>query len=203
MIRSFLILWNVLTEAWIRRCGYCRSRVAGLACNCKSRIARKLSEKKMSIRGLNVLCALWFGLMAGFFFAYSATVMPGLAGPSPQNGMAAMQAINDAVANPFFASGFWVALALAAVGALISLIVRPEGWAFLLLGCALYGLGVFITTGAGNVPLNRALAVLDPASAEGLAAWARYQADWTQLNHVRMAAAFCAAGLVLIPLLRR
>jgi uncharacterized membrane protein len=196
-------MWNVLTESRIPGRVHCALKGKGIALNLKSRIACQQSEKKMSIRGLSVVCALWFGLMAGFFFAYSSTVMPGLEGLTAGNGMAAMQAINDAVANPFFAAGFWVALALAAVGALVSLVLRQDGWAFLLLGCAVYGLGVFVTTGGGNVPLNRALAVLDPASDEGLAAWARYQADWTSLNNLRMAAAFCAAALVLVPLLRK
>ena len=147
-------------------------------------------------------CTLWFGLMAGFFFSYSATVMPGLELLAPSRGMGAMQSINAAVANPFFASGFWVALGLAIVGLGYAVIKREDGWEYLFAGCALYILGSFVVTGAGNVPMNRALEVLPPTGEANLLEWSIYLRDWTSLNHVRMGASFFAAAIVLAPLLR-
>ena len=54
------------------------------------------------------LCALWTGVMAGFFYAFSVLVMPGLERKesSPPAAMAAMQGINNAVQNPLFALFF-------------------------------------------------------------------------------------------------
>ena len=80
-------------------------------------------------------CALWFAVMASFFFAFSTTVMPELSLAAAKPGMVALQAINIAVRNTLFAAGFWVALALALAGALLSTIRRQPGWPFLLLGC--------------------------------------------------------------------
>lgn len=151
------------------------------------------------MRLLSLLCALWFALMSGFFFAFSSTVMPGLALMPDEPGMRAMQAINIAVANPLFAAGFWVALLLAVVSGGAALALRRPGWMFLLGGCLIYVAGAFLTTAGGNVPLNRALEVLSSDSPEGAAAWASYQPDWTFLNHIRMAAAFLAAAVVLVP----
>ena len=147
-------------------------------------------------------CALWFALMAGFFFAFSATVMPGLSLAAAEPGMVAMQGINMAVRNPLFAAGFWVPLALALAGALLSTIQRQPGWPFLLLGCLTYLGGVFIVTATGNVPLNRELASMSAGLADNWSHWSRYQADWTRLNHVRMTAAFLAAVMTLIPFVR-
>lgn len=149
-----------------------------------------------------ILCALWFALMSGFFFAFSSTVMPGLALLQDAQGIDAMQAINRAVSNPFFAAGFWVALALASIGAGVAVVRRAPGWMFLLAGCLIYIAGAFITTGAGNVPLNRALEAVSPGSAEALAAWERFQLQWTSLNNLRMAAGFVAAAVVLFPFLK-
>ena len=42
---------------------------------------------------------LWVGVMAGFFYAFSAVVMPGLSAADPAVAIEAMQAINAAVRN--------------------------------------------------------------------------------------------------------
>ncbi|WP_269584442.1 anthrone oxygenase family protein [Roseibium sp. Sym1] len=149
---------------------------------------------------ISAASTLWFALMAGFFFAFSSTVMPGLSLSAPDPGMIAMQEINIAVRNAMFAAGFWVALALAAAGALLSPIRRQPGWPFLFLGCLVYLAGVFAVTAAANVPMNRELATMPAGLAESMAYWSRYQTDWTLFNHVRMAAAFLAAAIVMIPL---
>ena len=50
-----------------------------------------------------------------------------------------------------------------------------------------------IVTFAFNVPLNDALATVDPASPEGANRWASYLVTWTNWNHVRTAGAILAA----------
>lgn len=146
--------------------------------------------------------ALWFALMAGFFFAFSSTVMPGLSMAAAEPGIIAMQEINSAVRNPLFAAGFWLALLLAITGAGLSIIRRQPGWPFVLLGCVVYLCGVFAITAAGNVPLNRELAPLSAGLAENWSFWNRYQSDWAWFNHIRMISAFLSAAMVMIPVFR-
>lgn len=72
---------------------------------------------------------------------------------------------------------------------------EQPGGLYLLTGSLLYLIGTLGVTGLGNVPLNDALAVIQPASAEGAQVWSRYLSDWTFWNHVRTAAAFLAAAM--------
>ncbi len=58
-------------------------------------------------------------------------------------------------------------------------------------------------TVVGNIPLNDALAIVAPDSAEGTTLWTRYLTDWTFWNHVRTAAALLAATLFAIALYHR
>jgi uncharacterized membrane protein len=53
---------------------------------------------------------------------------------------------------------------------------------------------------AGNVPLNDALAQVEPSSVEGAQLWTRYLADWAKWNHVRTLAGLLAAALFIIRL---
>ena len=64
-------------------------------------------------------------------------------------------------------------------------------------GAALYVAGVLGVTIAGNVPLNDALARLDPAQADVAARWREYVRRWTRLNHARVLAGVAAATLLL------
>jgi uncharacterized membrane protein len=56
---------------------------------------------------------------------------------------------------------------------------------------------------AGNIPLNDALAVVNPDSAEGATLWAKYLTDWTFWNHIRTAAAVLAAVLFTLSFFQR
>jgi uncharacterized membrane protein len=49
-----------------------------------------------------VAAALTMGLLAGFFYAYSVSVMPGLGRTDDRTLVDAMQQINEAVENPVF-----------------------------------------------------------------------------------------------------
>jgi uncharacterized membrane protein len=51
-----------------------------------------------------------------------------------------------------------------------------------------------------NVPLNNALAAVDPASADGARLWTAYITSWTFWNHVRTVAALAAAASLIIAL---
>ena len=97
---------------------------------------------------------------------------------------------------------FGVALACLVLGgwALLSLSDGRAGW--LLAGSALYLAGTVLVTMAGNVPLNDALAAVDPDSPEGQREWARYLSAWTTWNSVRAAATIAATALLGVGLLQ-
>ncbi|WP_333416973.1 anthrone oxygenase family protein [Microcoleus sp. MOSTC5] len=50
---------------------------------------------------------------------------------------------------------------------------------------------------AFNVPLNEALAKVEPSSTDGAKLWASYLANCTIWNHIRVAAALAAASLII------
>jgi uncharacterized membrane protein len=150
------------------------------------------------------LSALGSGLVAGFFYAFSTTVMKSLAKlPTPQ-GISAMQTINVVVLNPWFLALF-LGTALACLASIIAALVRWQrpGAGYALSGAVLYLAGTFLVTMLFNVPRNDALAAVDPRSAEGAALWAEYLSSWSLWNHVRTAAALAAAVMFSITLLKR
>ena len=69
-------------------------------------------------------------------------------------------------------------------------------------GAGLYVIGTVLVTMVFNVPLNNALAAVDPASGEGAAVWADYLRTWTNWNHVRTLAALAASGAFISALIR-
>jgi uncharacterized membrane protein len=132
------------------------------------------------------------GLMAGLFFAFSTSVMPGLRRLPPVEGAAAMQQMNRSILNPLFYVVFLgtaLVCLLLAVGAPFS---GRAGTAWIVIGALLYLVGSIGLTMVVNVPMNNRLDAADPASAEGAAIWTDYLSRWTAWNHVRSLA--CAAA---------
>ena len=150
---------------------------------------------------LRLACAVWVGLMAGFFFAFSFVVMPGLGVMEPLAALASMQAINLAVRNAIFAIGFFGALVLCIAVALHALVRRAAPAYLLALAAALiYLVGAFGVTSVCNVPLNGEIAPLDPSRPENAEAMVFYIAEWTLWNHVRTLASLAAFVLLLLSL---
>jgi len=140
--------------------------------------------------------ALGCGLMAGTFFAFSTFVMKALAKLPAERGIAAMQSINVVVLNPLFLGVFVGTTVLCLVlGAAALLRWTQPAAAWLLTGSVLYLVGNLIVTRACNIPLNDALARVDPAAAESANVWQAYVGDWNRWNHVRTITALlgCAA----------
>ena len=155
------------------------------------------------IRVLTLVSALGCGLMAGFFFAFSACVMRALARLPTSGGIVAMQAINVVVINPLFMTAFLGTAAACAALGLSSLLMRHKAGALnLLIGSLFYLVGTVFVTRVFNVPWNDALAAVEPASANAAALWAGYLTRWTAWNHVRTAAALAAAALFTIALVK-
>ena len=153
------------------------------------------------LRVLTLISALGSGLMAGFFFAFSVSVMKAVGRLPPAQGIAAMRSINVVVINPVFMVAFF-GTAVACVAVAISALTawHKPGAAYLLAGGLLYLVGSFLVTIVFNVPRNDALAAVDPASAAGAALWASYLTVWTAWNHVRAAAALAAAAALSVAL---
>ena len=150
---------------------------------------------------LTPAAVLGCGLVAGIFFAFSTFVMSALGRLPAKDGIAAMQAINITVLNPWFYAAFFGTAAACLVLAVLAL----TGWngthtAFLIAGSALYLLGTLLVTIAFNVPLNDQLAKIDPESADGAALWTHYLVRWNSWNHVRTVASLAAAAAYMMAL---
>lgn len=140
------------------------------------------------------------GLMAGLFFAFSTSVMPGLRLLGPADGAAAMQQMNRTILNPLFLlvfMGTGLVCLLLAVGAPFS--GRP-GAAWIVIGGVLYLVGSTGLTMVVNVPMNNRLDAADPTSAEGARIWADYLTRWTAWNHLRALACVAATAALTVGL---
>lgn len=151
-----------------------------------------------------ILAALFCGLMAGFFFAFSFLVMRALEVQPGVAGMPVMQTINVVVFNPIFGIAFSATPAFCVLAMNTALVHRREPAAnYALAGGALYLAGTLYVTVLGNVPLNDALAAVDATSSAAAAMWATYLREWVPWNHLRTAAAFVAAGLLTVGVAKR
>ncbi len=150
---------------------------------------------------LTPAAVLGCGLVAGIFFAFSSFVMRALGRLPAKEGIAAMQAINITVLNPWFFAAFFGT----AVACLVLAVLALTGWngahaAYLIAGSALYLLGTILVTIVFNVPLNDRLAKVDPESTDGTALWTHYLERWNRWNHVRTAASLAAAAAFMVAL---
>ena len=139
--------------------------------------------------------------MAGLVFASSNFVMKALGSLPPAKGIAAMQSINVTVLNPLFLAIF-LGTALASLIVMIYAIARwhDSASAWLLFGGLLYLFGTFLVTIRGNMPLNDALAAVNPESADAVTAWRGYLSRWTTWSHVRAITAPAATTSLTIAL---
>ena len=150
---------------------------------------------------LTLCAALGCGLMAGFFFAFSAAVMQALARLPAAEGIAAMQSINVAVLNPVFLGAFVGTAAFCLLVMVASLWWwHSPGSVYVLVGGALYLVGTFCATVVCNVPKNDALASVAPTDPDSASLWASYLVTWTAWNHLRTAAALAAAAALTMAL---
>ncbi|RWE39351.1 MAG: DUF1772 domain-containing protein [Mesorhizobium sp.] len=142
---------------------------------------------------LTFIAALGAGVVGGVFFAFSNFVMPAFARLPAAGGIAAMNSINVTVITPMFMTALFgtglICLVLVA-GAIISWSQPGSFW--LLAGALIYLVGNPMVTMVFNVPLNDALAAVDPASSNGAAVWSDFLRDWVMWNHLRTVTAIVA-----------
>lgn len=148
---------------------------------------------------LTVITLALAGAMAGFFYAYSMSVMWALDAVDPKAAIASMQSINIVVRNAIFFPAFFGTPVVALVAAGLWWKAGAEQVALLLaLAAIVYLAGTFLLTILANVPMNEALAIAtipaDPEAARLL--WQNYSGPWTMWNHVRTLASFITLLLV-------
>jgi uncharacterized membrane protein len=150
---------------------------------------------------LTLAAALGSAAVAGVFVAFSTFVMDGLARRPPAEGMAAMQSINVTAVRPPFML-FFLGTALLCAALVVAAVVTwgDRRAALLLAGALLYLGGNLAVTVARNVPMNDALAALEPGSPAAAADWSAYLDRWTAWNHVRAATGLAAAAALTLAL---
>lgn len=113
----------------------------------------------------------------------------------PEHGMRAMQGINEAaVGAPLMTLMFGTAVVAIALGATTLLTEQPiAGHSWMLIGLAIYFVGVVVVTIVGNVPMNDALAAMSASDLKGHAYWGTYLSHWTLINHLRTVTSAVAA----------
>jgi uncharacterized membrane protein len=103
------------------------------------------------------------------------------------------------ILNPVFFVAFFGTALLCVVLAIAAFFRWGEaGSAWLLTGAILYLAGIILVTMIFNVPLNNALAAVDPANAQGAVVWTRYLAEWVPWNHVRAVAGLSALASFIL-----
>lgn len=148
---------------------------------------------------LHALAVLWMGMMAGFFWSYSANVNLALQQMDGATYAAVQSALNRNVRHWmffafFFGPPFWCTFALLSAWS-----SRSQGWwwALALAGMA-YLLGIVFFTHQVNLPLNQTTEGWNPQTLP--ANWAQVRDRWNTANLWRTlvsAAAFTVAVLTL------
>ena len=150
---------------------------------------------------LTFIAAIGSGVVGGVFFAFSNFVIAALARLPVPSGIAAMNSINVTVITSTFMTALFgtglICLVLIA-GAIMDWSQPGSFW--LLAGAVIYLVGNPVVTMVFNVPLNDALAVVDPASANGAAVWANHLNQWVMWNHCRTVTAIVAMACFIMAL---
>ncbi len=151
---------------------------------------------------LGYFSALAYAVLGGVFLAFSDFIMRALSVTSGTGGVEAMNAINREVYRYLFMSLFigMVPVSLILAGGAYFAATEPAPF---FVAALIYLVGVFVVTAAGNVPMNKMLATIDIASADGLRYWTEnYLPGWTFWNSVRSAACLLASVVLMYGLAR-
>ena len=145
---------------------------------------------------LSLLALMLTGAIFGFFYAWACSTMWGLDTLPPEVAIAAMQGMNGSVRNAVFAPAFFGTGPMLLLAAAVCWREGAAGAAQLM---ALAGV-VYLVAGMGltiavNVPMNQALALMDPAAPDAAAVWAAYSRPWQWWNVVRTVASGVSLGL--------
>lgn len=145
-------------------------------------------------------------LMAGLFYSFSISVMPGLGRTSDRTFMEAMQAINRAIINPYFMIAFIGSIILVIMSSILKFRQGVDLQFYLIATASFIFLaGTIGVTFFGNVPLNN---VLDSIKLNDLTvddlklARNAFENRWNSLNLVRTSSSIVALVLYLVAILK-
>ena len=146
---------------------------------------------EISLKTLFLLgSVLLTGLSAGFFYAWSVSVIPGTQKVADNIYLETMQSINRAILNPAFFLVFFGSMACLTISCIYLFDPGKTAFWLLLIASVTYLLGTIGVTGLGNVPLNNQLDVLKLAES-GSAQMAEfrkfYESNWNRLHTIRTA----------------
>ncbi|MEU4692493.1 anthrone oxygenase family protein [Actinoplanes sp. NPDC023714] len=128
-----------------------------------------------------LIAVVLLGLMAGLFYAYAGSVMPGLRRAEDRTVVDAMQRINIAIQNPLFLVIFLGALVAGVVAMFLYRDEPAVGWP-LLIAVLLYAATLLITF-TRSIPLNNRLAAGDLSDAREIREF--FLEPWIRWNTVR------------------
>ncbi len=145
---------------------------------------------------------LAYALAGGVFLAFSDFIMRSLSHTGGSGGVEAMQVINREIFRWVFMALF---LGLAAASLAIAvhggIVVGGAPGAMMMLAGLIYFIGCFGVTVCFNVPMNEALAGMNPAQDATRAYWTgTYLPRWTFWNSVWTLACALSAALLLFAL---
>ncbi len=124
------------------------------------------------------------GVVTGLLFAFSNFVMRALQDLPSEQGMFAMQRINERIINPIFLMFFLGTPVLCLIIVVVSAWeFGTHGYAYFFAGAMIYLLGPLGITMLFNVPLNNKLAAT--AQSESAEAWPLYRKKWQLWNYIR------------------
>lgn len=148
--------------------------------------------------GSLVVSTLLLGLISGFFYTYSISIMPTLRGVDDRTFVDVMQKINRDVQNPRF---FLTFIGSILFGILTLILFLGQPFAVLLpvivsLACYFVCFGITVR---GNVPMNVRLDRYGPVDsiADVAAVRKQFEGPWTRLNGLRAWAATFGFGAIV------
>ncbi|WIX99804.1 DUF1772 domain-containing protein [Amycolatopsis mongoliensis] len=133
------------------------------------------------------------GLIAGLFYAYACSVMPGIGRGDDKTFVEAMRGINIAIVNPVFMLTFLGAPLLAGVAMFLDPGPRPwviAGFVFLL--------AMIVITAVVNIPLNNAL---ESGGEDYAAVRAAFETVWVRWNILRAVVSTAGFGCLVAAVL--
>ncbi|MFG2721511.1 DUF1772 domain-containing protein [Streptomyces sp. NPDC048416] len=151
-----------------------------------------------STTALLLVSTVLLGLMAGLFFAFDVSVMPGLAAGDEHTYVIAMRSFNKAIdGNGLFGMAFVLALLVSAASAVIEFRRGRRGVAVWVgVACVTY-LIVLVITFAVNIPLNNELADAgDVAKMTDFSVVDTFKGTWVAANIMRTV--LCTAALTAL-----
>ena len=147
------------------------------------------------------------GIVAGLFFAWTISVMNGLAKLPDKEFILSMQTMNREIQNPIFFIFFFGTAILLPICAFISYrgSLNSSFW-LIFIPMLLYLIGVMMVTIFKNVPLNNMLDsfVLDSSTLEQIDVVRRkFEAPWNRWNLVRTISGMLSFALLLLGMIKR